>query len=590
MWLPIPGATVAQGTIAAPLNTAVTLTATLASVGAAGTPTGTATFWVNSASVGSCTLTAGTCFISYSAMALGNNTVYITYSGSAAYAPATSSSITHNVTPVSTATTLTVSASAVTYGATNNVLTATISPIGATGLVTFTIGGISVGTCTLIATSTTCTLTVSATAFAVGNNTVGASYAGDASYLASTATAITVTAAKGTVVPTLTTSNASVSYGTSVTLTVTVPVNAAAATGVVTFTTLNGGITTTLGTCTLSAGSCTLTVSTIPVGVQTITASYPGDTNYNAATATVAQTVTKVTPTVTVATTSTPIVGASFTLAVRVTGPIGTTPSGLVTVVAVNKATNASKTLGTCTLTSGTCNVLVAANILAAGSYAITATYAGDTNFNTASNSPALNFAFSNISLAVTTSAASTSYRTVLTFTGTLTKIGTTANPTGTITFTTLINNSTVTLGACTVVFATCSITYGTLPVGSYTVTGTYSGDSLYTTASNTVAQVVVKRTPVISVVSNLKGVVGAQYTILNITLDQPGATGLVTILDGTTVLGTCNLANNAAGTASVCTFTTPVLAKGSHSIIISFAGDTSYTTATYSVPSFRTL
>jgi uncharacterized repeat protein (TIGR02543 family) len=592
MWLPIPGATIAQGTNSTPLNTAVTLTATVSTVGSAGVPTGTATFQVNGSTVGSCVLTAGTCSISYSAMAVGANSVLITYSGSAAYAAATSSPIIHSVTASGVATALTVSGPAsVAYGATNTVLTATISPLGATGTVTFYVGVAAIGTCTLTGTSTTCTLTAPSSAFVVGANSVTASFAGTGSYLASNATAITITATKGTVTPVVTSSLPSSVFGGSVTFTVTIPSSAATPTGLMTFTTLVGATLTTLGTCTLASGSCSFITSALPVGALTVTATYAGDGNYNVASATVAQTVAKATPTVSLTTASASVgVGVAFNLVASVAGPVGTTAAGTVTFSAVNTVTNISTQLGTCTLVAGSCTLNVLGTKLPRGTYRVTAAYGGSASFNSASNNPALVLTITNSGLRVITSAASASYRTALTITGNLTKFGTTANFTGTITFTTLVNSQLTTLGSCKVAVASCSITYSLLPVGTYVITGTYSGDAAFAPASGTVAQVIVKRTATISVTSLIAGVVGSQKSTLSITLGTPGATGLVTILDGTTVLGTCTVTTNAAGTASICSFVTPILAKGTHSITAVYAGDGNFTTVTSAVLAVKAL
>jgi hypothetical protein len=328
-----------------------------------------------------------------------------------------------------------------------------------------------------------------------------------------------------------------------------------------------------------------LTLINIPVGANTITASYAGDNNYNTATATVAQTVAKATPTVTMtSSTLSLLAGVPFTLTITVQGPVGTTPAGVVNVVSVNTATNVSTSLGSCTLVNGVCTVTVAGNLIARGSMRITATYAGNASFNTASNAPGLTLSVANNSLTVTTSAASVSYRTALTITGSLVKFGTTANFTGTITFTTVVNSSTVTLGTCTVFVQNCSISYALLPVGTYTITGNYSGDSIYSPSSNTVGQVVVKRSTTSVVSSLLTGARGSQRSTLTVTIGTAGATGIVTILDGTTVLGTCTLATNTAGTASVCTFTTAILTAATHNITAVYLGDTNFNAVTSAI------
>src|SRR5204863_3982131 len=84
--------------------------------------------------------------------------------------------------------------------------------------------------------------------------------------------------------------------------------------------TVSDGAATCTGSLTGGAGSCVL--SSLAAGAKTLTASYAGDTNYNATSGTTAHTVDKGTPTVAI-TGDNPdasAVGASYTVAVAVTG------------------------------------------------------------------------------------------------------------------------------------------------------------------------------------------------------------------------------------------------------------------------------
>jgi uncharacterized repeat protein (TIGR02543 family) len=593
IWLPIPGATVAQATRTTLAGASVTLTATVTAVGAAGVPTGTATFMSGNVNLGSCVLTAGTCFINTTLIPVGAaSSIVIVYGGSARYGTATSAAVTHQVvsTPLATTTTSAATLTA-TYGTTQT-LTATVTA-GAYGTVTILVRGVAAGTCAVTELVNTCSITAPATAFIGGANAITASFAGatGSGYAASTSAAVTVTVAKATIAATVTTSLAATTFGTSVNLTATVGTTAGVApTGVVTFTTVVGAVTTTLGTCTLANLTCVLTTTLLPVGATVITASYAGDGNYNAATATVATTVGKGTPTVAV---TTPLVsvqtGTGFTLTTTVTAGAGTA-TGVITLSALN-ASNVATALGTCTLAAGTCSLAILGTKLPVGVYRITASYAGDTNFLTATSAQ-LGFTVTKLIRAVTltTSAASVAYKTSITFTATVAKVTGTTNPSGVVTFTTVVNNATVTLGTCTLsTTSTCTLAYATLPVGTYVVTASYAGDANYMPGTITVAQAVVKATPTITAGSVLAGARGAMKSTLTITLGTAGVTGIVTILDGTTVLGTCTLANNATATASVCTFVTPVLAAGVHSITAVYAGDVNFLTVTSVALSIRT-
>jgi len=79
-----------------------------------------------------------------------------------------------------------------------------------------------------------------------------------------------------------------------------------------------------------------------------------------------------------------------------------------------------------------------------------------------------------------------------VTFSATVTGSGSTL-PTGTVTFkagaTTLCSTSTLSRQSSHAVLATCSLTDSQLPVGSYSVTATYSGDSHYASSTSSPAQ-----------------------------------------------------------------------------------------------------
>jgi hypothetical protein len=90
----------------------------------------------------------------------------------------------------------------------------------------------------------------------------------------------------------LSTSNASVPYGTQVTFTAALP---ATATGTVTF--QDSGIA--IGAGTLSGGTATLTLSSLSAGSHSIAASYPGDANFTAASSTLlTQIITRAPPSI----------------------------------------------------------------------------------------------------------------------------------------------------------------------------------------------------------------------------------------------------------------------------------------------------
>lgn len=185
------------------------------------------------------------------------------------------------------------------------------------------------------------------------------------------ALAFAATAAPTTTVLTSTTNPSTL--GQAVTLTASVSSPAATATGSVTFT----SDTTTLGTVTLAGGQATVTTAALPVGTHTIAANYGGDVTVNLAPSatTLGQTVTKA-PTTTALTSSLDPSrsGQAVTFTATVTSSAGA-PTGSVTF------TSDANTLGTVNLVSGQATLTTSA--LPVGDHTLTATYTGDTNFQT---------------------------------------------------------------------------------------------------------------------------------------------------------------------------------------------------------------
>ncbi len=149
----------------------------------------------------------------------------------------------------------------------------------------------------------------------------------------------------------LSVSPASVTYGTQVTFTATVPT---AATGTVTF--YNNG-SSALGTGTVSGGVATFSSSTLTVGSYSITASYSGDSNYNAATSS-AQSLTVNQATATISISDLPasgVYGGSFTASYSYSGngsPTESVTSNSPGVCTVSGNLVSYVGVGTCSLTA----------------------------------------------------------------------------------------------------------------------------------------------------------------------------------------------------------------------------------------------
>jgi N-acetylneuraminic acid mutarotase len=518
----------------------VTLTATLTGIASGAVPGGTVTFLSGTTSLGSGTAnSSGIATLTTTALPVGTDSITASYGGDSNYAAAKSSAISATVGKATQTISFTAPASPVTYGATPIKLSATAT----SGLpVTFAVASGP-------ATVTGSTLTITG----VGSVVVTASQAGNGSYSAAPPVQQTVAVTAGTAAIKLTSSAATATYGTSITLTATLTGSGSAKpSGTVTF--LNGSAP--VGTGTLnSSGVATLALTTLPVGTDSITASFPGDTHYAAITsAALTETVKQAAPTVKLASsTASAAYGASVTLTATLTGA-GAKPGGTVNFL------NGSTLLGAGTLSSGTATLALTS--LASGSYSIKASYLGDTNYAAAS-STAVSVTVSKAAQTIKfTAPSSVTYGVApiaLSATG-----GASGQP---VTFT-------VTSGPATVSASTLTIT----GAGSVVVTANQAGNSNYAAATAVQQTIKVnKATTTASLTASPTTIAPAASIIFTATLTNVGATptGSVTFMDGKTQLGT------GALSGGVATYTTTKLATGSHSVTASYGGDANYLAAT---------
>jgi hypothetical protein len=258
--------------------------------------------------------------------------------------------------------------------------------------------------------------------------------------------------------------------------------------------------------------------------------------------------------------------GQSVTLTATVT-PVtvnGTAqPTGTVTFTDGTSSTTKTLSGGKATLTSST---------LPAGTQAITATYSGDSNFS-GSTSPTLDQVVNkaSTSISVTSTPNPSSFNQQVTFTATVTgEFG--GTPTGSVTFafggTTMCGTVSLSSGV-----ATCA--YSGLPVGSDTVTVTYSGSSNYSGSSGSELQTVNKASTTTSLTStpNPSGYLQAVTFTATVTPAPDG--GTVTISSSGT--------NLCSGTPSngVLTCSYSNLPVGADPVIASYGGDADYGAST---------
>ncbi len=266
-----------------------------------------------------------------------------------------------------TTTALTTSATSTQYGDPVT-LTATVAPSGATGTVVFSNGSTVLGTATVSGG----TATLSTSTLSVGTNTITASYEGDGNYAASTSSAVTVTVAKrtgpgGGAALTVTVTNASRQYGQGN------PAFSYTVSG-----TLVNGDTYATAVTGVPVYSTTATV-TSPVGTYPVSITGGlSSANYSIAFVNGTLTVSKGTPSVTVASSQNPSTPAA---SVTFTATLSAGATGTVTFM------DGTTVMGTGTVSNGTASF--STSTLSVGTHSITAVYGGDANYNGAT-SPAL--------------------------------------------------------------------------------------------------------------------------------------------------------------------------------------------------------
>jgi len=448
-------------------------------------------------------------------------------------------------------------------------INATVSPSVPDGeIVTFYSGGASIGT----ASTSGSVATLYVSTLTVGDNSITASYPGDANFTPSSSSAVTQTV---TLAPTTMTMSSSLNpspYGTFVTFTATV--SGGVPDGeIVTFS--NGD--TSIGTGATAGGVATLITQSLPVGANSITATYPGDTNFATSTSSPsAQTVNPSATTTGIKSTPNPAaygVPITFTAWIRPTPSIannGLLPSGeTVTFL------DGGIAIGTGTTSNGTATLTTSA--LALGGHNITASYPGDTNYlPSVSASLPQTVAPIHPTTTLVSSLTPSSFGASVTFTATVSPSvpdGETVNFYDGAASKALIGSGTTTGGVAT-------FTTSKLASGNHTIWADYVGDGNYAYSwSAGLPQIISTGTTTLVVTSSLNASTFGASVTLTATLNPSVPNGeTVTYLDGTTSIGTAKTSGGKAALA------TAALAQGGHSITSSYPGDANYQASTSSV------
>ena len=269
-------------------------------------------------------------------------------------------------------------------------------------------------------------------------------------------------------------------------------------------------------------------------------------------------------------------VNQQTTLTATLQPPAGSsapTPTGMVTFM------SGTSTLGTATLVNG--QATFPASFSTAGTYSLTAVYAGNSTYLTAT-SPAVSQVVNNYAAQATLTSASNPAFVNATFnlTATVTAAagqGTTPVPTGTVTF----KNGTAILGTATLISGQATLPISFSTAGTYTLTVAYAGDTSYLTVTSPALSQVVNDYAAQATLTSSSNPAFIN-TSFNLTATvvaaagqgtAPAPTGTVTFMNGTSTLGTATLVNGQA-TLPV-SFSTP----GTYPLTIVYSGDISYLT-----------
>ncbi|MGO8756538.1 MAG: Ig-like domain repeat protein [Terracidiphilus sp.] len=557
---------------------AVTFTATITS--AATTPaSGTVNFYDAGVLIGTGTLSGGTPDIAQFAtatLAVGTHSITATYAGDNFNTAAASAVLSQVVAQTVTADTIAATPNPGVQGTAETITDTVKVTSGAgtpTGTVTFTSGTTVLGTATLNASGVA---TITPT-LAPGTYSIVATYGGDTDDGSSQSSALSLTVENSSTTAVTATPNPSL-FNQSVTITVQVTSGTGGAipTGTVTlYDTLNG-VKNTLaaGLALNTSGAATFTTTTLAIGLHSITASYSGDTTHEASTSTDngalawSQVVEEQTSVALTSSVDPSQVGQSVTFTATVTALNGgtVTPDGEVTFM------DGTTTLASVQLSGGVATYTTAA--LANGLHPITAIYSGDANKEILGETSAVldQIVQAQATIAVATSGTPSYYGAAVTFTATVASSATTP-ATGTVNF----YDAGVRIGSGTLTGGSPDIaqfTTSALAVGTHSITVNYAGDNYNTAATSAaITQVVTQTVTAVAVIASPNpGIAGAAETLTaTVTVTKGGGTptGVVTFLNGTTVLGAANL--NTSGVATI----SPVLAPGTYSIVASYAGDT---------------
>ena len=381
----------------------------------------------------------------------------------------------------------------------------------------------------------------------------------------------------GTATLTLTPSATSIQLGQALTLQVAVTATGTAPTGTVSLT--GPGMTAQAEPLASGGYSFSIAAGTLPAGANTLTVSYSGDSNYALATQTVSINVTKITPTLTLAPSSTTITGnQQFTI----TGSVSSATSGSIPApTGTITFSGGGLAFQLCSLASGSC-MPTYTGTLTNGTDTITASYSGDSNYNAATASVQITATVLTPAVAVKVLTSALTTTTAAQVQTTVTGSG--ATPTGTVT---LSNGSVAYAQKLTGTLASGSYTFnapaGFLVGGASTLSVAYGGDATYGAASGTASAQASFTTPNVTLAPAQSSIAANASLAINVAVVSVGGvmpTGTVTLTAGSFSAG-----GTLAGGALAITIPGNTFAAGAQTLTVSYSGDAHYNAATASTP-----
>jgi hypothetical protein len=556
---------VTQGSATSVFGETATITAVVAASGnGSGTPTGTVRFLDGVTTLGTVALVNGQASVNLTNLPVGTRTITALYSGSGDFSSSsTPVGVSHTVNEASTVTSVYSNVQTSTYNTEVTFIAhveAALPGSGVpTGSVTFYDGVTNLGTGSL----SNGTAVINVSSLDAGSHTITAVYNDDSNFVTSTSADYTQTVQQMGTSTSVFSDNMTATYGDLVTLSATVTSSlGAVALGSVTFYDGNNLI----GSAGLDGqGVATYGLSSLGGGSHTITAVYNGTTNF-ATSATlegIEQSVAKATPSVAVVGDTTNATYGDVITYTATVSSSSTTPTGVVNFYDGETLLGSGNldVNGVATYSTGT---------LDTGSHTITAAYAGDGDFESASDDMGQTVAIASTTTAVTTSNNHTTYNDSVTYTATVSSGGGTAS--GSVEFydgqtlldTVALDNNGV-----------AELQIRNLGAGSHTIEAVFTGSLNFDSSNDQVAQDVDVDSTTTSAVSSGDTAYGQEVTFTATVTGTNGGvpTGTVKFYDGQTLLGSGMLDEDG-----VATLTLSTLDVGTYNVQASYFGDDNFT------------